>query len=122
MTKAITSDSTCYASGWGDQHQHLVGQNMTTEPKDLKLNAVDFKVLDSDKCEKSFNEYDMPGFDATDELVLREEYLQYNRYHDICVKGSVKSVCYGDSGGPLICEGNFAFSVERQELKLDGKN
>ena len=30
----------------------------------------------------------------------------YNKNFELCMKSSEKSPCFGDSGGPLICEGN----------------
>ena len=30
----------------------------------------------------------------------------YHKHFELCMKSSKKSPCFGDSGGPLICEGN----------------
>ena len=82
---------------------------MRQEIKDRLLNTVDLKVLHPDGCEKSFDKFlnnNLIGYDAADKLIVGEMIHIYNRYHHICVEGEDKSPCIGDSGGPLICEGN----------------
>ena len=49
----------------------------------------------------------MIGYDAAEKLLVGEMLHFYNRYYHLCVEGEEKSPCTGDSGGPLICEGNI---------------
>ena len=107
-TKAFIPNSKCYASGWGTQTHFAItpGQQRKknkAKVTDVLLNAADLKVLDSEECEKIISKF----ANANDPLAWRGMYLAFNKYYDICAESSGKSACSGDSGGPLICEGNF---------------
>ena len=57
------------------------------------------KVLTDDECENMIEE-------EFDNVFMNGVKTLYLRGYDVCVdEGSTKSVCVGDSGGPLICEG-----------------
>ena len=83
----IKAGSSCYTSGWG-------------EVEDSKysdwLRAVEQKILSSEACEDLYHSY----YPISKKSFLPE--------YEICVESNRKSSCLGDTGGPLICEGNIS--------------
>ena len=98
-TKSIEPGSLCYASGWGVSQPWKVGSDQPIDSRFLNLQAVGLTVLSADDCEDIIKKASIPLFP----LNITANFL---RDYEFCVDGDhYKTVCMGDSGGPLICEG-----------------
>ena len=98
-TKPIEPGSLCYASGWGVTQPWKIGSNPPTDSGFLNLQAVGLTVLSADECEDIIEKssFDLFPFNIA---------ANFLRDYEFCVDGAnYKTVCTGDSGGPLICEG-----------------
>ena len=62
----------------------------------LWLRAVEQKILSSEACEDLYHPY----YAFTKRSFLPE--------YEICVESNDKGPCAGDTGGPLICEGDIS--------------
>ena len=98
-TKSIDPGSLCYASGWGVTQPWKIGSFPPIDSKYLKLQAVGLTVLSGDDCEDIIEKSSFDIFP----LNITANFL---RDYEFCVDGDrYKTMCLGDSGGPLICEG-----------------
>ena len=100
-TKSIVPGTLCYASGWGvtKPWDAEVGSDPPIDWGVLNLQAVGLTVLSADECEDIIEKssFDLFPFNITSNFL---------RDYEFCVDGdNYKTVCKGDSGGPLICEG-----------------
>ena len=98
-TKPIVPGTLCFASGWGVTKSWEAGSNLPTDSEFLNLQAVGLTVLSADECEDIIEKSSFDLFP----LNITANFL---RDYEFCVDGDrYKTMCKGDSGGPLICEG-----------------
>ena len=98
-TKSIVPGTLCFASGWGVTKSWEAGSNLPTDSEFLNLQAVGLTVLSADECEDIIEKSSFDLFP----LNITANFL---RDYEFCVDGDrYKTMCKGDSGGPLICEG-----------------
>ena len=90
--------STCYASGWGDTNTDDNGKGVDAD----HLMTAPLKTIDKPECYQAMaKKFENTINNETFKLVYDEL-----GPGGICASNSPKSVCSGDSGGPLICNQN----------------
>ena len=92
----------------GDQPRPQNVSDPDSNP-DRTLKAAGLKVLSREECEENFKK-DIESPTVKDPILRKFvkmllPTMMYSKEYEICMEGSEKSACTGDSGGPLICEG-----------------
>ena len=90
-----------------------------------RLQAVALKTLSYVECKKVIDDYILENsakpfvFKDNDDPLLGQ-ILNFSADYDICVQGGNKGSCVGDSGGPLICEGDVYSCAKKDTQPYQG--
>ena len=109
----IDAGSTCYVSGWGHTKPiiDLSAPNLTLHTSD-KLLASRLTILSTEECEKSYHDFiyqnciNKTDSEISDQICKALMQRPFLKKYEICTESGNQDSCKGDSGGPLICQGN----------------
>ena len=99
-TKPIEAGSKCVVSGWGNTKPRPKPENGNfTKVTPDRLQYAQLEVSNNTECERSYYNH---TFNTLKDTRMHVPFL---KEYEICTTGGNQDVCYGDSGGPLMCEG-----------------
>ena len=99
-TKPIEAGSKCFVSGWGNTKPRPKPENGNyTKVTPDRLQYAQLEVSNNTECERSYYNH---TFNTLKDTRMHVPFL---KEYEICTTGGNQDVCYGDSGGPLMCEG-----------------